>query len=37
MLEVVFLGTGGSMPTEGLNLPGISIRYPGCFLLVAGW
>ncbi len=34
MLEVVFLGTGGSMPTEGRNLPAIAIRYQGWVLLL---
>jgi ribonuclease Z len=33
MIEVVFLGTGGSMPTEGRNLPAIAIKYQGWVLL----
>jgi ribonuclease Z len=33
MLEIVFLGTGGSMPTEGRNLPSIAIKYHGWVLL----
>lgn len=33
MIDVVFLGTGGSMPTEGRNLPAIAIRYLGWIFL----
>lgn len=33
MIEVVFLGTGGSMPTEGRNLPAIAVLYEGWGLL----
>jgi ribonuclease Z len=33
MLEIKFLGTGGSMPTEGRNLPAIAIRYQGWIFL----
>ncbi len=33
MIEVVFLGTGGSMPTEGRNLPAIAVLYEGWALL----
>ena len=33
MLEVVFLGTSGSMPTEGRNLPAIAVRHEGRVLL----
>ena len=29
MIELVFLGTGGSMPTEGRNLPSIALQYQG--------
>jgi len=34
MIEIVFLGTGGSMPTENRNLPAIAIRYQGWILLL---
>jgi len=33
MLDVIFLGTGGSMPTEGRNLPAIAVQYGGSVLL----
>lgn len=33
MIEIVFLGTAGSMPTENRNLPAIAIRYQGWILL----
>jgi ribonuclease Z len=33
MLRVVFLGTGGSMPTEGRNLPAFAIEFNGWILL----
>jgi ribonuclease Z len=33
MLDIIFLGTGGSMPTEGRNLPAIAIRYLGWIFL----
>ncbi|MFW9957750.1 MAG: ribonuclease Z [Candidatus Odinarchaeota archaeon] len=33
MIDIVFLGTGGSMPTEGRNLPAIAIRYLGWIFL----
>ncbi|MGY5874355.1 MAG: ribonuclease Z [Candidatus Thorarchaeota archaeon] len=37
MIEIIFLGTGGSMPTEGRNLPAIAIKYQGwVFLLDCG-
>ncbi|MBN2229533.1 MAG: ribonuclease Z [Candidatus Thorarchaeota archaeon] len=37
MLDLVFLGTGGSMPTENRNLPAIAIRFEGwIFLFDAG-
>jgi len=37
MFEIVFLGTGGSMPTEGRNLPAVAVRFKGwIFLLDAG-
>ena len=34
MIEIVFLGTGGSMPTENRNLPAIAIRYQKGILLL---
>ncbi|TFG32614.1 ribonuclease Z [Candidatus Thorarchaeota archaeon] len=34
MIEIVLLGTGGSMPTENRNLPAIAIRYQGWVLLL---
>jgi len=34
MIEIVFLGTAGSMPTENRNLPAIAIRYQGWILLL---
>lgn len=33
MLEVVFLGTGGIMPTRERNVPAVAIRYKGEILL----
>ncbi len=33
MIEIVFLGTGGSIPTETRNHPAIAIRYEGWVLL----
>jgi ribonuclease Z len=33
VLEVVFLGSGGSLPTEGRNHPAIAVRYQGWNLL----
>ena len=33
MLEIIMLGTGGSMPTENRNLPAIAVRYQGWQLL----
>ena len=33
MLEIITLGTGGSMPTENRNLPSIAIRYQGWVLM----
>ncbi len=33
MIDIIFLGTGGSMPTEGRNLPAIAIRYLGWIFL----
>ncbi len=33
MIDVIFLGTGGSMPTEGRNLPSIAFQYEGQILL----
>ena len=33
MIEIVFLGTGGSIPTEKRNHPAIAIRYQGWVLL----
>jgi ribonuclease Z len=33
MLEIITLGTGGSMPTENRNLPAIAIRYQGWILM----
>jgi ribonuclease Z len=33
MIEIVFLGTGGSIPTESRNHPAIAIRYQGWVLL----
>jgi len=33
MLDVIFLGTGGSMPTEGRNLPAIAVQCGGSVLL----
>lgn len=33
MIEIVFLGTAGSMPTENRNLPAIAMRYQGWTLL----
>jgi len=33
MIEIVFLGTGGSIPTKGRNHPSIAIRYEGWVLL----
>lgn len=33
MLDIIFLGTGGSMPTEGRNLPAIALRYLGWVFL----
>jgi ribonuclease Z len=33
MIEIVFLGTGGSIPTENRNHPAIAIRYQGWVLL----
>jgi len=33
MIEIVFLGTGGSIPTEKRNHPAIAIRYEGWVLL----
>lgn len=34
MIEIVFLGTAGSMPTENRNLPAIALRYQGWLLLL---
>jgi ribonuclease Z len=34
MIEIVFLGTAGSMPTENRNLPAIAILYQGWVLLL---
>ena len=34
MIEIVFLGTAGSMPTENRNLPAIAIIYQGWVLLL---
>ncbi len=37
MFEIVFLGTGGSIPTERRNLPAIAVRFQGkIFLFDAG-
>ncbi|MGV9169804.1 MAG: ribonuclease Z [Promethearchaeia archaeon] len=37
MFEIFFLGTGGSMPTEGRNLPAIAVRFQEwVFLFDAG-
>ncbi|MCF2137450.1 MAG: ribonuclease Z [Candidatus Thorarchaeota archaeon] len=37
MFEIIFLGTGGSIPTEGRNHPAIAIRFQGSiFLFDAG-
>jgi ribonuclease Z len=33
MLRVIFLGTGGSMPTEGRNLPAFAVEFGGWVLL----
>lgn len=33
MIDIIFLGTGGSMPTEGRNLPAIAVRYLGWIFL----
>jgi len=33
MLEIIMLGTGGSMPTENRNLPAIAVRFQGWQLL----
>ncbi|MGY5880944.1 MAG: ribonuclease Z [Candidatus Thorarchaeota archaeon] len=33
LLEIITLGTGGSMPTENRNLPSIVIRYQGWVLM----
>ncbi len=33
MLEIIMLGTGGSMPTENRNLPAIAVRYQGWVLM----
>jgi ribonuclease Z len=33
MIEIVFLGTGGSIPTKGRNHPSIALRYEGWVLL----
>jgi ribonuclease Z len=33
MLDLIILGSGGSMPTEGRNLPAIAIRYLGWIFL----
>jgi ribonuclease Z len=33
MIEIITLGTGGSMPTENRNLPAIAIKYQGWVLL----
>ncbi len=33
MLEIIMLGTGGSMPTENRNLPAIAVRYQGWILM----
>ncbi len=33
MIDIIFLGTGGSMPTEGRNLPAIAIRHLGWIFL----
>ena len=33
LLEIITLGTGGSMPTESRNLPSIAIRYQGWVLM----
>jgi ribonuclease Z len=33
MIEIVFLGTGGSIPTKGRNHPAIVVRYEGWVLL----
>lgn len=33
LLEIITLGTGGSMPTENRNLPSIAIRYQGWVLM----
>ncbi len=34
MIEIVFLGTGGSIPTKGRNHPSIAIRHEGWVLLL---
>ncbi len=33
MLEIIMLGSGGSMPTENRNLPAIAVRYQGWVLM----
>ena len=33
MLEIIMLGSGGSMPTENRNLPAIAVRYQGWILM----
>lgn len=33
MLEIIMLGTGGSMPTENRNLPAIAVKYQGWILM----
>jgi ribonuclease Z len=33
MIDIVFLGTGGSIPTKGRNHPSIAIRYEGWVLI----
>ena len=33
MLEIITLGTGGSMPTENRNLPAIAVKYQGWILM----
>lgn len=34
MFDVTFLGTGGSIPTEGRNLPAIAVQHEGWVLLL---
>jgi ribonuclease Z len=33
MIDLIFLGTGGSMPTQDRNLPSIALQYEGLYLL----